>query len=56
MSVIEASVPWGPPWSMRFVSWYGVWHTPGWVGSGEHTVGLPFASIGMPSAPGNVPK
>ncbi len=53
-SILEWDRSCGPPWLIRAASWNGRTHLPS-TGSGMHTVGFPFV-IGMPFAPGNVPK
>src|SRR5690349_18694093 len=53
-AAIDAA-PCGPPPLLSAWSAYGVAQTPA-AGSGLHTVGAPLASVGIPSAPGKVPK
>lgn len=52
--IAELICRWGPPWLIRSSEWNGGTHLSS-TGSGTHTVGLP-SFMGMPSAPGNVPK
>ena len=54
MSRIASTWSCGPPALRSAVSWYGFTQTPV-AGSVEQTVGTP-SSIGIPSAPGYVPK
>src|SRR5947208_11606776 len=55
MSLAMDAVVCGPPWSMSFLDSHGRVHP--WVTAGLGTqMKLPFASVGIPSAPGNVPK
>ena len=54
MSLIASMWSCGPPPLRLAESWYGFTHSSVW-GSGEQTVGTP-SFIGIPSAPGNVPK
>src|SRR5215216_2340041 len=54
MSARDASSVCGPPTFTRLGSWYGRRHPPR-AGSGRQTLG-PSSAIGIPSAPGNVPK
>src|SRR6478736_1314019 len=54
MSRIAAPTPCGPPPSTNDVSWNGRTQPETW-GTGTQTVGTPLC-IGIPSAPGKVPK
>ena len=54
-STTECGKSCGPPSLTNVASWYGFWHRCS-TGSGTHTFGVPSLFIGMPSAPGNVPK
>ncbi len=53
-SATALTCPWGPPPLISEVSWYGLSHLPV-IGSVAHSLGTP-CDIGMPSAPGYVPK
>src|SRR3954468_23682384 len=56
MSLFAAAFVCGPPWLMSSVVNHGRVHP--WLtsGFGTQTFGVPSASIGIPSAPGKVPK
>jgi len=54
-SVTDARWSCGPPCAYWLVLWYGRTQCPS-TGSGTHGSGVPSGRIGIPSAPGNVPK